>query len=541
MKHHGGLVKYLEPTMIWQLIKSQFSAPLFSILFIFTFASNSFSGDLYKIYDLEFNGEFWSYHVEDVNNDGLKDIFLFFGQKGKTNLNERWISIYLQNAQGYLKKPTQTFKVPDEIILIDFGDVTGDFKKEFVFFTSQGIYFYKLNNHGYILSPQKLFRTESIFMLSDNKTLQKWDFVADLNGDHLDEVFIPKITKCVVYFRNPKTNDWHENEIPLIAESQVSGIYDKRFSVGNRSEARYATPYIEIIDFNSDNRNDLMGVYKDSLVVFCQDEKGYFSQEYRHKIDLHFGEIWRGAKIQRSHIGEKNERYFLKRIIDLNDDGIIDVVVLHISTRKSFVNPHNEVRIHFGKKDNSNSTERIYFSEEPDQVINPGGTQLVMDILRVNKDNKYDLVLPIVKVSLKNVISMLLTKSVEIQAEIYLMNDDGFYSEKPDVKSKMVVRFSYRGGPTSPVYEIEDFNGDGYLDILSSLEEKMLIIFFGNEENIMDSKVGVKYNIRLPQNGEMVRAINLNTDNKCDVIVTYIEDPEKYKNIANMLRVLIAK
>ncbi|MFQ5769472.1 MAG: hypothetical protein ACE5HX_02980, partial [bacterium] len=277
-----------------------------------------------------------------------------------------------------------------------------------------------------------------------------------------------------------------------------------------------------------------------SLVVFCQDENGYFSLKCHHKIDLNFGEIWSGAKIQRTRIGDKSERYFLKRILDLNADGIIDIISIKISTRKSFVNPYNEVRIHFGKKDTSNSVNSIYFNQTPDQIIKPGGTQLVLDILDLNRDNKYDLVIPIVKVGIKNIISMLLTKSIEIQAETFLMHENGLYSEKPDFKTNLVVRFSFRGGATSPVYEIADFNGDAYLDILSSIEEKMLIIFWGNKKNIIDSKVGAKYNVLLPQNGEMVKAMNLNSDNKCDIIITYNEDNATYHNLTKIIRVLIA-
>ncbi|MFQ5603757.1 MAG: FG-GAP repeat domain-containing protein [bacterium] len=513
---------------------------LFTLLINFNLLSSAKSvKELYHTYDLQFEGELGSYHIEDLNNDGLKDILLILKKKAENPGQERWISVYLQKPNGFDGKPSQEFKVSDDIILYDIGDVQGDFQKEFVFFTSSGVYFYPFKQNQLDLTPQRLFAAQSIFMLSNKNRLQNWNFVADLNGDFVDEVIVPHFTRCDIYFRNPESRNWLINEVPLRAETKVSGFYDPRFSVGNKTEAQYAMPYIALQDFNADGRKDLIGIYQDSLVVYCQDNLGYFAKECHHKIDLFFGEIWKGAKIQRTRIGDKSERTFLKKILDLNHDGLLDVVSIRVSTKKSFVNPYNEVRIHLGKKDSTDSIDRVFFEKEPDQIIQPGGTQLVLDILDLNRDGRYDLIIPVVNVGLKNIISMLLTKSVEIQAEVYLMNKRGFYPEKPDMKNSLVVRFSYRGGATSPVYEIADFNGDGLLDILSSLDEKMLIFFWGSEK-ILDSKVSAKYLTHLPQNGEMVRAMHLNSDKKCDIVITYNEDNSRHKELESTLRILIA-
>ena len=164
----------------------------------------------------------------------------------------------------------------------------------------------------------------------------------------------------------------------------------------------------------------------------------------------------------------------------------------------------------------------------------------MLDIVDLNHDQKLDLVIPVVKVSLMNIINMLLTRRVEIHAETYLMNSAGFYEEKPDIKTKLVVKFSYRGGATAPVYEVADFNGDGHLDILSSLEEKKLVFFWGNEKNVLDKTIGSKFNIFLPQNGDLVKAIELNGDNKSDVIINYGEDNAVHSNLRKTLRILLA-
>ena len=509
---------------------------LFSNLII---TNSAFNAELFSTYNLEFEGKINSYHVEDLNNDGLKDFIVFIHRGEMQKLEDRWLSVYIQNRDGFQSQPNQTFKLADQVILFDFGDVAGDSKKELVFFARGGVFYYSLSDTGFTLSPQQLFKTDSIFMVSDKKTIQTWNFVSDLNGNYVEEVLVPKITKCDIYFRNPGSSSWLINEIPLSAEAKVFGHYDKRFSVGNKAEVVYSTPYILLEDFNSDGRKDLIGVYRDSLVVFCQEETGYYSEECFQKIALNFGDIWRGSKLQRTHLGDKSERRFLMRVLDLNDDGILDVVGTRVSTQKSFINPKTEVLIYFGKIDSSNSSTSIYFQKEPNQIIRPGGTQMVLDILDLNHDKKIDLIIPVVKVGLTRIIKMLVTKTVELEAEFYLMGTDGLYPVKPNKKAKMVVRFSFKGGAASPVYEIGDFNGDGNLDILSSQEEKRLILYWGDKKNVINSSVGAKYNVPLPQDGELVKAMHLNKDNKSDVVITYEEDDAHHKKLKNVVKVLM--
>lgn len=500
------------------------------------------ASSLFEEYNIKFQGKFDSYHVEDLDQDGLKDILLFLKRGDAEEPKERWLSVYLQKQDGFASEPLQSFQLSEDVILLDIGDVADDSKKELVYFARDGIFYLSFTATGFDLTPHKLFDTQSIFMLSDRQSMRVWNFVADVNGDGIDDVFVPLITKAEIYFRNPADGaGWTKNEIPLRMEPTIYAFYSQRYSVGNKTSARYATPYILFQDFNSDGRKDLFSVYEDSLVVFCQNTDGSFQKTCHHNIALNFGEIWHGAKIQRTHLGDKSERNFLMRIIDLNHDGLVDIVATHVSTEQSFINPETDVRVYFGRRDTSANNHNIYFNENPDQILQPNGTQMVLDIIDFNHDQKYDFIMPMVEVGLKNIIKMLLTKRAEVQAEVFLSGTDGLYPKEPDAQARLVVPFTFKGGPISPVYEIADFNGDGYYDILSSLEETKLILFFGDEKDIIHSSIDEKYNVVLPQDGEHVMAQDLNADGKSDVIITYSEDEAEFKNLENIIKVLFAK
>jgi hypothetical protein len=72
------------------------------------------------------------------------------------------------------------------------------------------------------------------------------------------------------------------------------------------------------------------------------------------------------------------------------------------------------------------------------------------------------------------------------------------------------------------------------------MEEKRLVFFWGNDKKTFESHGGAKFNILLPQNGELIQAADLNSDAKSDLVVSYNEDNSKHPGLLNTLRVLIA-
>jgi len=493
------------------------------------------AADRFEIYPLRYSGKVVCSHVEDVNNDGLNDILLLLRHE-KSSLS---FSLFLQTEAGFSSIAQQHFPVPQQMVVFDVGNVDTSASKEFVYFRPDGVFYYRFTHGGFDVRPQRLIKTESIFMLANINSLDKWDFVSDFNQDGVDDLFVPGVTESAIYFRQPDSSVWRKNRLSLRPEVRLHNIQPSRFSLGAQARAALIMPYILWEDFDADGRDDLLAVYPDSLMAFCQRPDGSFESTRRQKVTLNAGDLWPGAKIHRNRIGAKRIRQYLLKVTDLNDDGLLDLVTTHISTEKSFVNPENDIQIFFGKMDSS-AAGGLYFSAQPDDVIRPGGTHLVIDIIDLNRDGLTDLVIPVVKVGLRNIIRMMLTKSVEIHAETYLMRRDGFFPEQPDLRNKVLVKFTYRGGATSPVYEIADFNGDGYNDILTSAGQKQLILFWGDKNDIIASRVGEDFRVPLPQNGERVNAMDLNNDGKCDVIISYGDSDGSDVEGANQLLILLA-
>ena len=137
------------------------------------------------------------------------------------------------------------------------------------------------------------------------------------------------------------------------------------------------------------------------------------------------------------------------------------------------------------------------------------------------------------------IIKILLTRSVSIEAAHYLMQRNSRFPEKPDGKNTLNVKFSFKGGAASPVYEIADLNGDSYYDVLSSSDDQHLLIYWGTKGKLAQSSVGEKLIMPLPQDGTLVRARDLNNDERSDVIIVYDEDDFAQKKLPRVMRILL--
>ncbi len=491
------------------------------------------SAELFSEYFLSCAGKIERVHTQDLNADHRADIILFYHDK---NSSQRKFALFFQRNDGFPEQADQVFTLPEDASIIDFGDIARTAGQELVYFTPNALFFHTLDDSGYQNQRSVFQKIRSIFLYPDKRKIRLWDFVTDFNGDTRDEVFVPQFTGSTIFIMQKQSDEWRRNDLDLRPLSRPFSHFDPRFSVGTKAGSVITLPYLLLHDFDADGRNDLITIEKKRLTVHRLLPDGSFSKTAVETIPLNHGDIWPGAKIMRTHLDDEGERQFLMRLTDIDGDGLLDIVSAFISTKNSLINPETSTRIYCGKK---TADGRFYFEKNPDYYIEPDGTQMVIDIFDFNHDGRMDFLIPTIKIGVTSIIKMLLTRSVNFEAQLFLMHGERGYSAKAQQKIEMNVKFSFRGGAASPIYEVADLTGDGLLDILTSADEEKLLLYHGGQSRIFKKTARDSYRIILPQDGTLVKTVELNEDSRADVIIRYEEEKLRWMGKSNGIIVLL--
>ena len=502
--------------------------------------SLSFSEEPFRVFDMKVEGKIGLYLAEDLNGDDLVDMVVFH-TKGEAGRAERWLSIFYQTAAGFPSEPQRSFRIPPHAVVFDAGDVLPAPGKEIAFLARDGLYAYTLGNIPSLPPgeepPRKILDVPSIFQVPDPSSLADFDFILDLDGDGAPEALIPQFDQCLIY---AKATDGHlrlAGAADLGLVSSLQGLPAGQEAVGFGIRTGLATPKFLTLDFNADRRTDLIAVYPDSLCAFFQKD-GVFGGPPDQVIDLRFDRIAMGSETLREvSTHDDRERTTVTKVADLDGDGRVDLVAQKFSAKDGIFSAETQIQVYYGRKTGG----RDFFSRTPDQVLKENGVQITAYVVDLDGDGRMDLIVPTVKLGLTQFIQMLLARTFDVDVYLYFMGKDGRYPASPSYRRSVSVQVDFKGHNSQPVYEVEDLNGDGRFDILTSSDTTELEEFYGDPARTFGKRPDLRFQVKLPRNGERVRAMRLNADRRADVVITYErQDEEEGENLRGIVRALLS-
>lgn len=497
------------------------------------FPSLALASDPFRVCDLRVDGRVGHETATDLDGDGLGDLIVFH-TKGPGGREERWLSVFYQTSGGF-SGPQRVFRVDPRAVVFDVGDLLPDPGREIAFLARDGLYAYVVGSSP---SPQKLLDLPSIFQVPSPSRFPGFGFLIDLDGDGAPEVLVPQTDRCVICVKGQDGRLQPAGAVETGVIARVQGVSSGRESVGFGASVGLSTPRFLTLDFNGDRRTDLLAVYPDSLCAFLQRPDGGFGGPPGQTIDLRFDHLATGSETMRdTPDDDRDEHATLTKVGDLNGDGVVDLMALRVSRKGSVFSAETRVEVYYGAR----SGDRCAFAGTPDQVLKGSGAQILTDVEDFNGDGRMDLFVPSIRFGLTQMIQMLLTRSVDVEGGFYFMGKEGRYPASPSQKRTFPVRFDFKGNQEQPVYEVEDLNGDGHPDILTSEDTAELVGYYGDPARLFGKRPDLRFGVKVPRNGGRVRAVQLNADRRADAVITYDrQDETEGENLRGLVRVLLS-
>jgi hypothetical protein len=397
-----------------------------------------------------------------------------------------------------------TGEFPESAIFYDTGDIQGLGIDQLCFLSEDGVSALDLAS-GTI---SDIVEIDSIFHGDPAQGPAYLDFVRDINDDGSEFVLAPSFSGWLVAPRQETGPDHFQLEIPPRVNVYDLGV-------------NYRPRQPRIGDVNGDALNDIVFLVDREFISFLQlPARRFDTQGRRDTIAAPLATEKQRARWARDD-GQVDQSDLeieeVELVRDFNDDDILDLLT-EKSISEGVFDRRSEYHLYLGHRDG----ESLTYAASPDGSIASGGVQFEPIVVDVDGDGRMDIATPSTRLSLARVVGALFSGRMGVDLDVYRMREDGSYPADSDYQTRFKVEFDLKTGLSRyPAVAIADFDGDGLAELVLQKEQDELTLYPGVGSPKIFGKKSRTLELRLPRNGQMVKAGDLNDDGRDDLLVRY--------------------
>ncbi|WOT04697.1 FG-GAP repeat domain-containing protein [Shewanella youngdeokensis] len=426
---------------------------------------------------------------------------------GIDQLSSRWMAIYaLQQGQYQL---TVKLELPQFLHSFDITQQQAGMFQQLYFLSQDKLHLFEPSAEGESGQINAITDIRSLSFNTRPDYLSQGEFIADLNGDDLDDIIIPDFTQTHLLLAK-KEGGFSQQVLAIKPQSRL-------FENG----ATYTQSKLYSTDLNLDGINDIVKVGEGELALYKQVANGMFSPvaEYvsvRQPIsDINW---WNRRDAYGEQLDQSELVYHkVEALNDINNDGITDLVLRYTKSSGVF-DRVNDYEVYLGQ----NQQGKLVFPKVASSVVKAEGTLTGLEFVDIDNDEKVEVMVSGFDIGVTQIIGALLSGSIDQDVHLFKMNSQGHFALTPNMTQDVELNFSLSSGQSGgPVVKLADMNGDGLKDLILSESDDTLKVYLGLQGNKLFATAAQKYQVKLPQEGEMLKTDDLNGDGKHDIIIKY--------------------